>query len=74
MLCALSLWTVSSLGIGEYFSRTWLKYVGFNLAFLNFVQQSLPGVFEGHKFDAVNGALWTLKIEVMFYAVVPVFV
>lgn len=74
MLCALSLWTISSQGVGEYFSKEWLEYVGFNLAFLNFVQQSLPGVFEIHRFDAVNGALWTLKIEVMFYASVPVIV
>lgn len=74
LLCAFGLWTVSSLSIEDYFSPAWLKYVGFNLAFLNFVQPSLPGVFEGHEFDAVNGALWTLKIEVMFYAAVPVLV
>lgn len=55
MICALGLWTVSSQGIGEYFSKEWLEYVGFNLVFLNFVQQSLPGVFENHRFDAVNG-------------------
>ena len=74
LLCAFGLWTVSSLSIEQYFTRTWLEYAGFNLAFLNFAQPSLPGVFEEHEFDAVNGALWTLKIEVMFYAAVPVFV
>lgn len=74
MACALSLWTVSSMDFGGYFSTGWLKYVASNLVFLNFLHQNLPGVFEGHLFDAVNGVLWTLKIEVMFYVSVPVFV
>jgi peptidoglycan/LPS O-acetylase OafA/YrhL len=74
MLCALSLWTASSLDLTRYFSLDWLKYVVANLAFLNFVEPTLPGVFEGNKLSAVNGALWTLKIEVMFYAAVPIIV
>jgi peptidoglycan/LPS O-acetylase OafA/YrhL len=74
VLCALSLWFVSSLDLEQYFSFDWLKYVIANLAFLNFVQPTLPGVFEGNRMSEVNGALWTLKIEVMFYAAVPVIV
>jgi peptidoglycan/LPS O-acetylase OafA/YrhL len=74
VLCALSLWTVSSLDSEQYFSFDWLKYVIANLAFLNFVQPTLPGVFEGNRMPEINGALWTLKIEVMFYAAVPVIV
>jgi len=74
MLCALGLTFVSSKNPGEYFSLTWVKYVFSNLIFLNFLQPSLPGVFEANKFAAVNGALWTLKIEVMFYLTVPFFV
>ncbi|MEL7130312.1 MAG: acyltransferase, partial [Pseudomonadota bacterium] len=42
-------------------------YIGANLAFANFLVPTLPGLFEGQRFEAVNGALWTLKIEVMFY-------
>lgn len=48
------------------------RYVGWNLAFLNFMEPSLPGLFEGNRFSEVNGALWTLKIEVMFYIILPV--
>ena len=48
------------------------KYVGWNLTFLNFMAPSLPGVFEANRFTEINGALWTLKIEVMFYLILPV--
>ena len=46
-------------------------YLGWNLVFLNFVAPDLPGVFGANRFSEVNGALWTLKIEVMFYLVLP---
>lgn len=74
ILCALALVVVSSKSATEYFSFTWVKYVISNLTFLNFLQPSLPGVFDSNKLQAVNGALWTLKIEAIFYLTVPVFV
>jgi peptidoglycan/LPS O-acetylase OafA/YrhL len=74
MLCAIGLVLVSSVGAADYFSIAWIKYVLANLAFLNFIEHSLPGVFESNKLTAVNGALWTLKVEVMFYLAVPFFV
>jgi peptidoglycan/LPS O-acetylase OafA/YrhL len=42
-----------------------------NISFLNFIQPNLPGVFEANRFNEVNGALWTLKIEVLFYLLLP---
>lgn len=48
------------------------KYVLANLAFLNFLHPTLPGIFNGLPHPQVNGALWTLKIEVMFYITLPV--
>lgn len=74
MLSAIGLIAFSSKNIGDYFSFTWVKYVFANLAFLNFLQPTLPGVFDSNKLAAVNGALWTLKIEAMFYLTVPLFV
>ncbi|RYZ14857.1 MAG: hypothetical protein EON61_02055 [Alphaproteobacteria bacterium] len=47
------------------------RYTGWNLIFANFMEPNLPGVFANNPMTEVNGALWTLKIEVMFYLVLP---
>jgi peptidoglycan/LPS O-acetylase OafA/YrhL len=47
------------------------RYLGWNLAFLNFLAPNLPGLFAHNPVREVNGALWTLKIEVAFYVVLP---
>lgn len=73
MLCAIGLIAVSSKSVGDYFSFSFWKYIFANLIFLNFLQPTLPGVFELNKLTAVNGALWTLKVEAMFYLSVPLF-
>lgn len=56
------------------YDGAWLRYVVANLAFANFLAPTLPGVFEGNSEPFINGSLWTLKVEVMFYAFVPVLV
>lgn len=48
------------------------RYTGWNLVFANFMEPNLPGVFLNNPTTEVNGALWTLKIEVMFYLILPV--
>lgn len=46
-------------------------YLGWNLLFLNFMAPDISGVFQANRFTEINGALWTLKIEVLFYLVLP---
>ncbi|MDN3691113.1 acyltransferase [Chryseobacterium tructae] len=68
-LCATLLSLVSTLPFSEYFSNTQVyKYLFWNSLFMNFKAPWLPGVFGN---QAVNGALWTLKIEMCFYIAVP---
>lgn len=69
--CAVLGAAFSMLSWREYCSMAVLKYLVSNLVFLNFIKPDLPGLFAGNRFQAVNGALWTLKIEVMFYLLVP---
>lgn len=70
--CAIGLSLVSDYSLKEYFNNSqFFKYILANLTFLNFVEPCLPGVFTSNVMCAVNGALWTIKIEVMFYLFVP---
>jgi len=72
VLAALALSSLSTLPLSQYFGMGFWKYLGANLLFLNFLAPTLPGVFTSNNLSAVNGALWTLKIEAAFYLFVPV--
>lgn len=47
------------------------KYFISNIFFLNFLSPSVSTTLSGLEVDAINGSLWTLKNEVVFYTVVP---
>lgn len=75
LLCAFLLVSVSALNPKEYFSNPgWWKYLLSNLSFLNFLHPDLPGVFTDSSITAVNGSLWTMKVEIMLYITVPIVV
>lgn len=64
---------ISTAGIRDYFlSGEFWRYVGCNMAFLNFLQPTLPGVFGSFGFPDVNGSLWTMKVEWCLYLTPPV--
>ena len=47
------------------------KYFISNFFFLNFLSPSVGDIFLGLEINAINGSLWTLKNELMFYLLVP---
>lgn len=72
LVAAFALVTMSDLSAQRYFSDPqWLSYLVSNLMLSNFRQPTLPGVFSDNFEMAVNGSLWTIKLEVMFYCTVP---
>lgn len=74
LVCAVLFSFISTHSFSNYFSSAqFWKYLGANLSFQNYIEPCLPGVFEGNLVCAVNGALWTIKIEEAFYLLLPVF-
>jgi peptidoglycan/LPS O-acetylase OafA/YrhL len=72
LFSAITLSFFSSFNLLDYFTDINVyKYLGWNAIFLNFMHPCLPGLFENNLMCAVNGALWTLKVEEGFYIVLP---
>jgi len=73
LLCGLIGFAFSEYPYREYFSFPLFQFLWANLSLLNFIQPSLPGVFTDNGVQAVNGALWTIRFELLFYLIVPLF-
>ncbi len=73
LVCAVGLSAFSVLPLREYFcNASFYKYLVANIFTLNFIHPNLPGVFEGLALNgSVNGSLWTIKVEIGFYILLP---
>ena len=51
--------------------RSTVQYLIANLLLANFLQYDIGGVLSGVQVPGINPSLWTLKIEIGFYLIVP---
>jgi len=74
LFSALLFSVISTNSFYDYYTNIqFWKYLTANLSFQNYLEPCLPGVFETNEICAINGALWTIKIEEAFYLSVPIF-
>jgi peptidoglycan/LPS O-acetylase OafA/YrhL len=73
ILCLFIGLLVTNLNIKDFIlNQKTHRYIISNLVFLNFIQPDLPGVFEENSVSTLNGSLWTIKIELVLYAFLPI--
>lgn len=73
LLCALIGLFLTSLSCREYLTSSSLyTYLICNLLTFNFLSPDLPGVFDTNPLQAMNGSLWTIKVEFMLYITIPI--
>jgi peptidoglycan/LPS O-acetylase OafA/YrhL len=51
--------------------RATMRYLAANAVLANFLQYDIGGVLSGLRNSGINPSLWTLKIEIGFYLIVP---
>jgi len=54
-----------------YLRDTAVRFIPAQLLFMTFLRPTLTGVFQHNPVPMVNGVLWTIKIEIMFYIALP---
>ena len=65
-------WIATNLNSFAYISSVEIvRYLLLNGILANFLAPTLPGVFTDNNIDVVNGSLWTIKIEVGMYLIIP---
>lgn len=72
LFCFLVGCLITSLPISEFFAsgQTW-KYLAAKMAMLNWLEPELPSTFQSNPLPEMNGSLWSMKQEVVFYILVP---
>ncbi|MFC7052621.1 acyltransferase family protein [Hansschlegelia quercus] len=69
--CQGAVMSVIALSRGTFDLAELGHYLVMNALFMNFNAPAFGGVLDGFPTPAINPSLWTLKIELMFYAVLP---
>lgn len=67
--------SVSKMSYGDFIlnSQTW-KYLVANIFMLNWIEPELPQTFQSNPLPQMNGSLWSMKQEVLFYILVPILI
>ena len=63
--------TLFFIGFSDGSTFEVIKYFITNIFFLNFLAPSVGSTLSSLEVNAINGSLWTLKNEVVFYLIVP---
>ena len=63
--------TLFFIGFSDGSTFEVIKYFIANMFFLNFLAPSVGSTLSSLEVNAINGSLWTLKNEVVFYLIVP---